>query len=61
MKNVIERKLTVAGVADMLQKKQPVIEKMARQRLIPAFKVGAAWRFDPVDLAKWIEAQKEVK
>jgi excisionase family DNA binding protein len=58
MKNLIERKNTVAEVADLLRKTPQVIEQMARRKEIPAFKIGAAWRFDPVDLAKWIEAQK---
>jgi excisionase family DNA binding protein len=61
MKNLIERTKTAAEVADLLRKKQQVIEKMARRKEIPAFKIGSTWRFDPADLAKWLETQKEAK
>jgi excisionase family DNA binding protein len=61
MDNLIVRQLTVKEVADLLQKKPHVIEKMARRKELPSFKVGASWRFDPADLAKWLEAQKEAK
>ena len=59
MENLLERKKTVAEVADLLRKTPQVIEQMARKREIPAFKIGASWRFDPADLAKWIKAQKK--
>jgi excisionase family DNA binding protein len=58
MKNFIEQKKTVAEVADLLRKTSQVIEQMARRKEIPAFKIGASWRFDPADLAKWIETKK---
>jgi excisionase family DNA binding protein len=61
MHHLIQRTLTITEVCELLQKKQQVIERMARQKLIPAFKIGVAWRFDPVDLDAWIQAQKEVK
>jgi excisionase family DNA binding protein len=61
MKQLIERKKTVAEVADILRKTPQVIEQMARRKELPAFKIGASWRFDPADLAKWLEAQKEAK
>ena len=59
MKSFIEQKKTVAEVADLLRKTPQVIEQMARRKEIPAFKIGASWRFDPADLTKWIQAQKE--
>ena len=59
MENLLERKKTVAEVADLLRKTPQVIEQMARRKEIPAFKIGASWRFDPADLAKWIKAQKK--
>jgi excisionase family DNA binding protein len=49
----------VAEVADILRKTPQVIEQMARKREIPALKIGASWRFDPADLSKWIQTQKE--
>jgi excisionase family DNA binding protein len=58
MENFIEQKKTVAEVANLLRKTPQVIEQMARRKEIPAFKIGAFWRFDPADLAKWIETQK---
>jgi excisionase family DNA binding protein len=61
MNHLMERKLTIAEVCELLQKKQQVIDKMCREKTIPVFKIGVAWRFDPVDLAEWIKAQKEVK
>jgi excisionase family DNA binding protein len=59
MENLIERKKTVAEVADLLRKTPQVIEQMARRKEIPTFKIGASWRFDAADLAKWIQTQKE--
>jgi excisionase family DNA binding protein len=61
MDHPIQRQLTTTEVSELLQKKPHVIEKMARQKLLPAFKIGISWRFDPADLAKWIEAQKSAQ
>jgi excisionase family DNA binding protein len=61
MQNTIVRQLTIKEVADLLQKKPQSIEKLARAKKIPAFKIGSSWRFDPPDLAEWIKAQKEAK
>jgi excisionase family DNA binding protein len=61
MKNFIEQKKTVAEVADLLRKTSQVIEQMARRKEIPAFKVGKSWRFDPMDLAAWLQTQKEAQ
>jgi excisionase family DNA binding protein len=61
MSNFIEQKKTVAEVADLLRKTPQVIEQMARRKEITAFKIGASWRFDPADLAEWIQVRKEGK
>jgi excisionase family DNA binding protein len=59
MEKLIERQLTITEVAALLQKTRTNVEMMARRGLLPGYKCGAAWRFNPADLAEWIRTQKE--
>ena len=47
------RIMTVAEVAEYLQVSKATILRMARKGKIPAFKIGADWRFDRDAIDKW--------
>ena len=49
--------LTIKEVAEYLQVTERTLYRLAQQRMIPAFKVGNAWRFRREDLDRWIESQ----
>ena len=48
------------GAADYLQFKEQTIRKLAREGKIPAFQVGASWRFRKSTLDAWAESQSRV-
>ena len=47
--------LTVKQVADYLKVNERTVYRMAAAGKIPAFKVGASWRFEQAEIAKWIK------
>lgn len=49
--------LTVKEVADYLKINERTVYRMATGDKIPAFKVGASWRFRLTELEKWIKDQ----
>jgi excisionase family DNA binding protein len=49
--------LTVKEVADYLKINERTVYRMAAGDKIPAFKVGASWRFKLVELEEWIKSQ----
>jgi excisionase family DNA binding protein len=51
--------LTVKQVADYLKVNERTVYRMATAGKIPAFKVGASWRFKQTDIDQWIEDQKK--
>lgn len=53
--------MTVKDVASYLKLNERTVYRMATSAKIPAFKVGASWRFKRADIEKWIEAQKNDK
>jgi excisionase family DNA binding protein len=61
MEEQIGRQLTVLEVSALLQKTKTNVEMMAGRGLLPAYKCGAAWRFNPADLAEWVKSQREAK
>ena len=52
------RLLTIWETADMLQISPRTVLRMARNKQLPAFKLGGQWRVRQSELAKWLEALK---
>jgi excisionase family DNA binding protein len=50
--------LTLPEVAQLLKIAEKTVYSMAQKRQLPAFKVGGQWRFQRIDIDRWIEAQK---
>ena len=50
--------LTMKDVAQYLKVTERRLYRLAREGKIPAFKVGASWRFKRAYIDAWIEAQK---
>ncbi len=50
--------LTLSEVALLLKVAEKTVYSMAQKNQLPAFKVGGQWRFQRVDLDRWIEGQK---
>ena len=50
--------LTIKEVAQYLKVTERTLYRLAQDGKIPAFKVGASWRFKYADIDAWIEAQK---
>jgi excisionase family DNA binding protein len=53
-----EQIMTVKDVASYLKLNERTVYRMATSAKIPAFKVGASWRFKREDFEKWLEEQK---
>lgn len=51
--------MTVHDVAAYLNVDDKTIYRLAQRGDLPGFKVAGAWRFQSVDLDRWIEAQKQ--
>jgi len=49
--------LTVRQVADYLKVNERTVYRMATAGKLPAFKVGASWRFKQVEIELWIKQQ----
>ena len=50
--------LTLLRVAQLLKVAEKMVYTMAQKSRLPAFKVGGQWRFQRVDIDRWIEQQK---
>ncbi len=50
--------LTIKDVAEYLKVTERTLYRLAQEGKIPAFKVGASWRFKRGDIYAWIEGQK---
>ncbi len=50
--------LTLPEVAQLLKVAEKTVYTMAQKSQLPAFKVGGQWRFQRVDIDRWIEQQK---
>jgi len=55
---MIDQIMTVKEVADYLKVNNRTIYRMAAAGKIPAFKVGASWRFKSNEINEWIESEK---
>ena len=60
MSTQTESVLTVKEVADYLRVNQRTVYRLAVERRLPSFKVGATWRFKRGDIDAWIAAQLSV-
>ena len=49
--------MTVKEVAEYLRVNQRTVYRLAVERKLPGFKVGATWRFKRSDIDGWIAAQ----
>ncbi|WP_308628222.1 helix-turn-helix domain-containing protein [Massilia genomosp. 1] len=49
--------MTVKEVAEYLRVNQRTVYRLAVERRLPGFKVGANWRFKRGDIEGWISAQ----
>lgn len=56
-KPMTDQILTVKEVADYLKVNERTVYRMATAGKIPAFKVGASWRFKEAEIERWIEGQ----
>ncbi len=52
------RLLTLSEAAALLQVSTRTLQRMIRQRQLPAFKVGGQWRMRESQLGEWLD-QKE--
>jgi len=52
------RLLTLSEAAALLQVSTRTLQRMIRQRQLPAFKVGGQWRMRESQLSEWLD-QKE--
>ena len=57
MKSPPDSVMTVKEVADYLRVNQRTVYRLAVERRLPGFKVGATWRFKLGELDSWIAAQ----
>lgn len=57
MSNSPDSVMTVKEVADYLRVNQRTVYRLAVDRRLPCFKVGANWRFKRDDIDGWIAAQ----
>lgn len=53
------RIMTVKDVAEYLKVNERTVYRMANAGKLPAFKVGASWRFKLSDIEQWIEEQQK--
>ena len=50
--------LTIAEVSELLDFHDVTLRDWAREGLLPAMRIAGLWRFDPADLAAWVEARR---
>ncbi len=52
--------MTVRDVAAYLNVDDKTIYRLVQRGELPGFKVAGAWRFQGVDLERWIETRKQL-
>jgi excisionase family DNA binding protein len=57
MSNGFEPLLTSKEVAQFLKINYKVVERMAKRKVVPAFKVGKFWRYRASELDEWINSR----
>ncbi len=58
MSRKLEPAMTVRDVAATLNVDEKTIYRLAQRGDLPGFKVAGAWRFQRVDLQRWINQRK---
>ncbi len=58
MNTMIDQIMTVKEVATYLKVNDRTIYRMAMSGKIPAFRVGASWRFKSLEIDAWIESER---
>ena len=53
--------MTATEIAEYLNLNSLTVQKYARAGLIPAFKIGASWRFDKKHIRKWLKEKASIK
>lgn len=56
----IEEILTVAEIAEYLKIDKVTVYRLAKNKQIPAFKVGRQWRFNKQEIIKFTQAGDEL-
>ena len=52
------RLLTLSEAAELLQVSTRTLQRMIRQKELPAFKVGGQWRLREAQLRDWVEQRE---
>ncbi len=60
MPNKTNQALTVRDVAAYLNVDEKTIYRLAQRGELPGFKVAGAWRFQSLDLQRWINQRKRL-
>ena len=50
--------LTIAEVSDLLGFHEVTLRNWVRANKLPALRIAGHWRFDPAELAGWVEARR---
>lgn len=53
------RLLTLSEAAQLLQVSKRTLQRMIRQKELPAFKVGGQWRLREAQLREWVEQRED--
>jgi len=56
--NLTERMLKTKEVAEILGFSRQTITKMAREGILPAYRIGGDWRFRKEEVDRWLESRK---
>ncbi len=56
---VVPRLLDIAGLADCLGTSERHVRGLIAERRIPYVKVGAFVRFDPAEIAAWLDLNRQ--
>ena len=54
-----ERLLTIREVAQLLHTCEKTVRRLVARKALPCVRVGAAVRFLPSDVFRWLQARKE--
>jgi excisionase family DNA binding protein len=50
--------LTCAEVSELLGFQEGTLRDWAREGRLPALRIAGQWRFDPAEIAAWLEARR---
>lgn len=58
---MITKWLTIEQIADYLQVSKEKVYKLCQRGRMPASKVGGQWRFDMMEVDRWVRKQRPGK